>query len=68
MSTDPGLDPGPRTLPGTTPPRRAETSQPSALPVRRPPTVRECGLSAVSGATDAPRCRDITPELMIELI
>ena len=68
MSTDPGLAPVPRTAPVTPPPRRAETPQPSALLVRRPPTVRECGLSAVSGATDAPRCRDITPELMIELI
>jgi hypothetical protein len=68
MNTDSGLDPVPRTLPGTTPPKRAETSQPSALLVRRRPTVRECGLGAGPGATDATRCRDITPELMIELI
>jgi hypothetical protein len=68
MSTDPGLDRVPRTLPGTTPPRRPETSQPSALLVRRPPTVGERGLGAGQGATDVTRCRDITPELMIELI
>jgi hypothetical protein len=64
MNTDPGLAP----VPPTSRPRRAETPQPSALLVRRPPTVRECGLGAGQGATDATRCRDTTPELMIELI
>jgi hypothetical protein len=68
MNTDPGLAPKPRTAPATPPPRRAETPQPSALLVRRRPTVRECGLGSGPGATDATRCRDITPELMIELI
>ena len=68
MNTDPGLAPKRRTAPAPPPPRRAETPQPSALLVRRPPTVGERGLGAGQGATDVTRCRDITPELMIELI
>jgi hypothetical protein len=68
MNTDPGLAPVPRKTPATPPPRRAETPQPSALLVRRRPTVRKCGLGSGPDAADATRCRDITPELMIELI
>jgi hypothetical protein len=68
MNTDPGLAAVPRKSPATTRPRRPETSQPSALLVRRPPTVGERGLGAGQGATDVTRCRDITPESMIELI
>jgi hypothetical protein len=68
MNTDPGLAAVPRTSPATTRPRGAETSQPSALLVRRRATVRECGLGAGPSATAATWCRDIRPELMIELI
>jgi uncharacterized protein (DUF2249 family) len=39
----------------------------SGLLVRRPPTVRGCGLSARPAATDATWCGDITRELMIGL-
>jgi hypothetical protein len=67
MNTDPELAPVSRKAPATTRARRAETPQPSALLVRRPPTVRECGLGAGPGATDATPCRDVTSELMIEL-
>jgi hypothetical protein len=47
---------------------RAEIPQPTALVARRAPTARECGLGTGEDATGGTRCRDITPELMIELI
>jgi uncharacterized protein (DUF2249 family) len=50
------------------PPPRETPQTTSGLVARRPLTVRECALGAAPGATDATRCRDFTPELMIELI
>lgn len=35
---------------------------------RRLPTARECGLGVGTDATGGARCRDIMPELLIELI
>jgi len=45
-----------------------EIPQTNALVERRLPTARECGLSTGEATTGGTPCRDITPELMIELI
>ena len=42
--------------------------QTNALVERRLPTARECGLGTGEATTGGTRCRDITPELVIELI
>jgi len=44
-----------------------EIPQTNALVVRRLPTARECGFGEGEGTTGGTRCRDIVPELMIEL-
>ncbi len=46
----------------------AETSPTSTLMARRVPAACECGLGFGKDATVGTRCRDIIPELIIELI
>jgi len=46
----------------------AETPQTTSLVARWPLTARECGLGTDEDPTVGTRCRDIMPELMIELI
>jgi len=45
-----------------------ETPQTTALVARWPLTARESGLGTGEATTGGTRCRDIMPELMIELI
>jgi len=68
MTADLGLAPVRREPPTTARPIPAEIPKPIALVARRAPTARECGLGMGEDATGGTRCRDITPELMIELI
>lgn len=68
MTADLGHAPVRRESPPTARPTRADIAQPIALVARWAPTARECGLSEGQDATGGTRCRDITPELMIELI
>jgi len=68
MIADPGHAPVPRELPAPTRPTPVEIPQTSTLVARRMPTGHECGLGTDAGATADTRCRDIMPELMIELI
>ena len=68
MIADPGHAPVPRELPAPTRPTPVEIPQATTLAVRRRPTGRECGLRTEADAVADTRCRDIMPELMIELI
>ena len=68
VTADLGHAPVRREPPALARPMPAEIPQTSALVARRPPTARECGLGTGEDATGGTRCRDITPELMIELI
>jgi hypothetical protein len=68
MIADPVHAPVPRELPAPTRPTPVEIPKTSTLVARRMPTGRECGLGPEAGAVADTRCRDIMPELMIELI
>lgn len=59
---------GPAQAAAAAQPTPREIPQTSALVARRPLTARECGLGTDEDPTVGTRCRDITPELMIELI
>jgi hypothetical protein len=54
--------------PATARPVPAEIPQTNALVEQRLPTARVCGLGAGQATTGGTWCRDITPELMTELI
>ena len=68
MTADLGQAPVRRELPAPARLMPAETPRANAIVARRPPTARECGLGEGADTTGGTRCRDFTPELMIELI
>jgi uncharacterized protein (DUF2249 family) len=59
---------GPAQAAAAAQPMPREIPQTNALVARRPQTARECGLGTGEATTGGTRCRDITPELVIELI
>ena len=67
VTADPGLALVRREPPTPARPMPAEIPQTTVLMARRPLTARECGLGEGEDTTGDPRCRDFTPELMIEL-
>ena len=68
VTADLGHAPVRREPPALARPMPAETPQTTALVARWPLTARECGLGTDEDPTVGTRCRDIMPELMIELI
>lgn len=68
MTDDLGLVSTRRESPAAGRSEPAELPQGGAPAERRLPTARECGLGTEEDATVGARCRDLTPELMIELI
>jgi len=68
VTADLGHAPVRREPPALARPMPAETPQTTALVVRWPLTARGCGLGTDEDPTVGTRCRDIMPELMIELI
>jgi hypothetical protein len=68
MTADLGHVPVRRELPAPARPMPAEIPQTTVLVARQPLTAPECGLGEGEDTTGDTRCRDFTPELMIELI
>ncbi len=68
MTVDLAHDPIHRERPAPAQPRPVDTSPTSTPMARRLPAAWECGLDVEEHAMVGTRCRDIIPELIIELI